>query len=162
MKNIFIACILLLSLASCKSAEEKAKAQAAHDAKIIKQARADLMAELKVKEDAKQKADALKNGKLSQVGISVQDKEITINPDKAKDFFSNLAKKMEEKIHTLTKSLKSGMVEGQETGVHIDESKINIDLNKTQDFLHTWGKKMQSFVKEIDNMAKSVDTQVKQ
>ena len=172
MKNIFITCILLFSLAGCETAEEKAKAQAIHDAKIIKQARADLMAELKVKKEAEEakekaqkKADALKNEKLSQVGISIQNKEITINPEKAKDFFNNLGKKMEEKIHSLTQSLKKGMIEDQDTGVHIDETKINIDLNKTQDFLHTWGKKMQSFVKEIDNMAKSmnstIDTQIK-
>ena len=149
--------LILLTFSGCDSAEEKAKAQAAHDAKIIKQARADLMTELKVKEEAKQKADALKNGTLSQVGVSVHNKEITINPEKAKDFLNTIGKRIEEKLINLTKDLDKGMVEGQDTGVHIDETKINIDLNKTQDFLNTWGKKMDSFVKEIDNMAKSMD-----
>ena len=149
--------LILLSFSACDSVEEKAKAQADHDAKIIKQARADLMTELKIKEEAKQKADALKNGKLSQVGISVHNKEITINPEKAKDFFNTIGKKLEEKLNNLTKDLDKGMIEGQDTGVHIDETKINIDLNKTQDFLNAWGKKMQSFVEEIDNMAKSMD-----
>jgi hypothetical protein len=158
MKNIFIISVLLLSLSGCQSAEEEAQAQAAHDAQITKQARADLMAELKAKEEATNAADGLKNAKLSQVGIVVHDKEITINPEKAKDFFDNIGKKIEEKLRDLTKNLDKGMVEGEDTGIHMTSDKINIDLNKTQDFLNTWGKKMQSFVKEIDSMAKSMDT----
>jgi len=157
MRHILLTFFVLFSLTACESAEEKAKAQAEHDAKIIKQAREDLMDELKAKEDATKQADALKNAQLSQVGISVHEKEITINPDKAKDFFNNIGKKLEEKIHTLTKDLDKGMVADSNTGIIIDETKINIDLNKTQDFLNTWGEKMQSFVKEIDNIAESMD-----
>ena len=153
MRYLLLASIILFSLAGCESAEEKAQAQAVHDAKIIKQARADLMAELKVKADAKLKADALQNTKLSQVGISVKDKEITINPEKAKDFFNNIGKRLEERLLNLTKDLDKGMVEGTDTGVHINESKINIDLNKTQDFLRLWGEKMRSFVKEMDKVS---------
>ncbi len=48
------------------------------------------------------------------------------------------------------------MVDDTKTGISINETKINIDLNKTQDFLNSWGEKIQSFVKEIDNIAKSM------
>ncbi len=157
MRYLLIPLMLLLTFSGCQSSEEKAKAQAAHDARIIQQARAELLAELEAKAKAKKEADILKNSKLSQVGISVQDKEITINPEKAKEFFKTIGKRLEEKLQNLTKDLDKGMLEGEETGVHIDKTKINIDLNKTQDFLNAWGKKMQSFVEEIDNMAKSMD-----
>lgn len=157
MRHILLTLFVLFSLTACETAEEKAQAQATHDAKIIKQAREELMAELKVKEEASKQADNLKNAQLSQVGISVHEKEITINPDKAKDFFDNIGKKLEEKIHTLTKDLQKGMVNDTNTGISVSETKINIDLNKTQDFLNSWGEKMQSFVKEIDNIAKSMD-----
>ncbi len=157
MRHLPIIFILLLAFTACESTETNAKAQAAHDAKIIQQARADLMAELQAKENASSKTDALKNAKLSQVGISIHDKEISINPEKVKDFFNTMGKKLEEKLRNLTKDLDKGMVEGQDTGVHIDKTKINIDLNKTQDFLEIWGKKMQSFVQDIDSIAKSMD-----
>ena len=151
---------ILLTFSGCESAEDKAKAQASHDAKIIKQAREDLMAELKAKEVAAAKEDALKNTKLSQVGISVHDKEITINPEKAKDFFNNIGKKIEERLLNLTKDFDKGVIDGEDTGIHMSESKINIDLNKTQDFLNILGKKMQNFVKDMDVMLKETQTQV--
>jgi hypothetical protein len=145
--------VLLLSLTGCETKEQRA----AHDAKIAQDARTALFAELKAKDDARLKADALQNSKLSQVGISVHDKEITINPEKAKDFFNNIGKRIEEKLRSLTKDLDKGMVEGQDTGVHIGNNNINIDLNKTQNFLNIWGKKMQNFVKEMDKMAKEME-----
>ena len=163
MKNIFIACILLLALPSCKSDEEKAKAQAKHDAKIIKQAREDLRKELKAEAKAKEVArqtSTLKNTKLSEIGIHLHNNEITINPEKTKDFFNNLGKKMEKKVYNFTQDLKKGIIEGEDTGVYIDETKINIDLNRTQDFLSTWDKKMGNFVKEIDDTIKSIDSKM--
>jgi len=157
MRNLLLAFFVIFSLTACESAEEKAKAQAEHDAKIAQQAREDLLAELKAKDEARKKEIETKNAQLSQVGISVQEKEITINPEKAKDFFNNIGKKIEEKLQGITEGLEKGTVHNESAGVHIDQSNIQIDLNKTQDFLQEWGKKMQSFVKEIDTMAKSMD-----
>ncbi len=101
MRHILLTIFVLLSLTACESPKEKAQAQAAHDSKIIQQAREDLMAELKAKEEAEKQADSLKNAQLSQVGISVHEKEITINPDKTKDFFNNIGKKLEEQMNKL-------------------------------------------------------------
>lgn len=158
MRHLLLIFLLLFSLTACQSTEEKAKAQAAHDAKIAQQAREELLAEIKAKEEAQNKSLSSKNAQLSQVGISVQNKEITINPEKAKDFFNNIGKKLEEKLQGITKGLEKGTMHNENAGVHIDKSNINIDINKTQDFLQEWGKKMQSFVKEIDKMAKAMDT----
>ncbi len=157
MRHLLFTFLLLFSLTACQSAEEKAKAQAEHDAKIAQQAREEVLAELKAKEEARQKEIENNNTPLSQVGISVKEKEITINPEKAKDFFNTLGKKIEEKLQGITKDLERGKIDNESAGVHIDQSKIQVDLNKTQDFLQEWGKKMQGFVKEIDNIAKSMD-----
>jgi len=156
MKQILIAMILLLSFSGCQDTKED---QAQHDAKIAKEARAQL---LKEQAEAKQKREELeKNNKYSKIGITKEDGKVIIDTNKTKSYFKDLAHQMKTKMDKMSKDLEKGIVKNEEAGIEMDETHINIDLNKTKTFLDTWGKKMQGFVKEFDEIAKEFNGQNK-
>jgi len=153
-KSSFIVIILLLSLSGC---QDKKEDQAQHDAKIAQEARAQL---IKEQEEAKKKQEKLeKNSKFSHVGVTSKDGKITIDTNKTKSYFKDLAHQMKTKMDKMSKDLEKGIVKNEEAGIEMDETHINIDLNKTKTFLDTWGKKMQGFIKEFNDVAKEFDTQ---
>ncbi len=153
MRYLLISLILLLSFTGCEDKEQQAAQQAKHDAKIAQQARAELLAELEAKKDLQDK----NNSKLNNMGIKMEDGTITIDTNKTKDFFRDLNQKMGEQMQKLSDDLEKGIVETKEAGIEINEQHIHIDLNKTQDLLIDWGKKIQVFVKEFDEMAKTLE-----
>ncbi len=156
MKHILLTIFLLFSLSGC---QDKKEDQAQHDAKIAKEARAQLLRE---QAEAKQKQEELeKNNKYSKIGIIKEDGKIIIDTNKTKNYFKDLAHQMKTKIDKISKDLEKGIVKNNEAGIEMDETHINIDLNKTKTFLDTWGKKMQGFVKEFDEIAKEFDNQNK-
>ena len=156
MKQILIAMILLLSFSGCQDTKED---QAQHDAKIAKEARAQL---LKEQAEAKQKREELeKNNKYSKIGITKEDGKVIIDTNKTKSYFKDLAHQMKTKMDKMSKDLEKGIVKNEEAGIEMDETHINIDLNKTKTFLDTWGKKIQGFVKEFEDISKEFDTQNK-
>lgn len=161
MKPFMLTITLLLFFVSCQNAQEK---QTEHDAMIAKQARQQLMAELKAKEEAKQKALKAEedNTTLSKIGITTSDGKITIDTNKTKAFFQDITKDISKKIKKVTDDLQEGMIKDKNAGIEIGENHINIDLNKTKSFLDSWGKKMQSVVQEFDEMAKEINETTKQ
>ena len=155
-KSAFIVLILILSLSGCQDKKEE---QAQYDAKIVQEARAEL---LKEQAEAKKKQEELeKNNKYSKIGITSEDGKIIIDTNKTKSYFKDLAHQMKTKMDKMSKDLEKGIIKNEEAGIEMDETHINIDLNKTKTFLETWGKKMQGFVKEFDDIAKEFDNQNK-
>ena len=153
-KNILLSILILFSLSGC---QDKKEDQAKHDAKIAQEARSQLLQE---QETEKKKQEELeKNSKFSQIGITSKDGKITIDTNKTKSYFKDLAHQMKSKMDKMSKDLEKGIIKNEEAGIEMDETHINIDLNKTKTFLETWGKKMQGFVKEFDNVAKEFDAQ---
>ena len=153
-KSALVVIMLILSLSGC---QDKKEDQAQHDAKIAQEARAQL---IKEQEEAKKKQEALeKNDKFSKIGIASKNGKITIDTNKTKSYFKDLAHQMKTKMDKMSKDLEKGIVKNEEAGIEMDETHINIDLNKTKTFLDTWGKKMQGFVKEFDDIAKEFKTQ---
>jgi hypothetical protein len=61
MRHLLIMLTLLLSFAGCEDREQLTKEQAAHDAQIAQQARAELLAELESEKALKQKESQEKN-----------------------------------------------------------------------------------------------------
>jgi hypothetical protein len=160
MRHLLITLIILLSFTGC---EDKAKDQAAHDNKIAQQAKAELRAEIEAEkaqaEKESQEASQEKNEtKLTQMGVNMNDGIITIDTNKTKDFFRDLNQKMAAQINKISDDMEKGIIEAKEAGVEMNEQHIHIDLNKTQNMLQDWGKKMQIFVQEIDEMAKTLET----
>jgi len=158
-KHILFSLILLLSFSGCQDKKEE---QAQHDAKVVQEARAQLLKEQKAEEEAKKKQEELeKNNKFSKIGITSEDGKIIIDTNKTKSYFKDLAHEMKTKMDKMSKDLEKGIVKNEEAGIEANETHINIDLNKTKSFLDTWGKKMQGFVNEFDDIAKEFDTQNK-
>ncbi len=159
MRYLLIVLALLFSLTGCENKEQLAKEQAAHDAQIAQQARAELLAELEAEKLRKQKESQEKNEtKLSKMGVHMDDGIITIDTNKTKSFFRDFNQKMSVKMKKISDDLEKGVIETKEAGVEMNERYIHIDLNKTQDLLQEWGKRMQIFVQEFDELAHSVET----
>ena len=156
MKHILFSFILLLAFTGCQDKKEE---QAQYEAKIVQEARAELLQE---QAEAKKKQEELeKNNKFSKIGITSEDGKIIIDTNKTKSYFKDLAHQMKTKMDKMSKDLEKGIVKNEEAGIEMDETHINIDLNKTKTFLETWGKKMQGFVKEFDEVAKEFNGQNK-
>ena len=154
MRHLLITLILLLSFTGCQNKEDDAKTQAAHDAKIIAQAKAEVHAEVKAKQAH---IEAQKNTNLNQVGIGMHNGTLTIDTNKTKNFFNALNKKMEVQIKKISDDLQKGIIDAKEGGIQMNDERITIDLNKTKTLLEIWGKKIQVFAKEFDNVAKNLD-----
>jgi hypothetical protein len=150
MKKPLLLLAILILFTGCKSDEEK---QRVHDAQIAKQARSELLAELKAKE---LKA---KTGSLSQLGISKNEGVIRIDTNQTKTFFKNIATQMQTKVQKLSDDIREGHMVEKEAGIEIDASHVNIDLNKTKSFLESFTKRMQTFAKEFDTITQNLETQ---
>jgi hypothetical protein len=149
LRHLLISLILLLSVTGCEDQEQ----QAAHDARIAQQARAELLAELQAKKDLTEN----NTSKLHKMGITMEDGTIIIDTNKTKDFFREMNQKMGAQMKKLSDDMEKGVVETKEAGIEINEQYIHIDLNKTQDLLTEWGKRIELFVHEFDEMAKTLE-----
>ena len=155
MKQFMLATLVLFALVGC---DQKKEDQTAHDAKVVQQAREQLLKELKAKEEAQKKALEAQN-KLSHLGVTTTpDGKIIIDTNKTKTYFEQFAKQMKEKMDKLAKDMQKGMIEEKEAGIEVSQDKIVIDVNKTKGFMESWAKKMETFVKEMDEVAKSIET----
>jgi len=158
MKQFMLATLVLFALVGC---DQKKEDQAAHDAKVAQQAREQLLKELKAKEEAQKKAQEAQKAenKLSHLGVTTTpDGKIIIDTNKTKTYFEQFAKQMKEKMDKLAKDMQKGMIEEKEAGIEVSQDKIVIDVNKTRGFMENWAKKMETFVKEMDEVAKSIET----
>jgi len=157
-KKIVLLAVASLLVTGCGKKEED---QAAHDAKVAQEAREALLKELKAKEEAERKAReaAAQKSKFSHIGVTTTpDGKIVIDTNKTKTYFEKLAKQMKEKMDKLAKDMQKGVIQEKEAGIEVSEEKIVIDVNRTKGFLEVWAQKMESFVKEMDEVAKSIET----
>jgi len=160
MKRIIFPLALLLTLTACQSNEDQQK----HDAVVAQQARAQLIKELRTKEEARKKAaleakrEAERNAtKLEKIGIAVEGSKIIIDTNKTKTFFKQMTERLQKKMQKIQEELQRGTIEEQDAGIKVDKEKINIDLNKTKGFLESWGKKMQEIFKDLDEATKQIE-----
>lgn len=151
MKYLYFLLLSVLLFTACENSEE---AQARHDAKIVQEARAQLLKEIEVN---KTREVQKKKDPLSKIGISSKDGVITIDTNRTKTFFENWGKKMQDKMKELSDEIKKGVVEEKGSGIEINTTSISIDLNKTKTFLDNWGKKMQGYVKEFETLANELN-----
>ena len=159
MKHLLWSMILLFSFSGCQNAQEK---RAEHDAQVAQKAKTALLAELKLKEEEKQKKELerQKNNKLAHMGITTDNGKLIIDTNKTKDFFKQMAIKMQAHAEKFSKDLEKGMIDDQNAGIEMNETHIEIDLNKTKSFLDTWNKKIEEYVKEFDNITKDFDIKI--
>lgn len=146
MKYLLYGALLCAVLTGC----DDQKAQAQHDAQVAQQAREQLLAELKAKEEA-QKAKE-QNTALSKLGITKEGSRITIDTNKTKTYLDEVAKTFSQQMGQFAKEIKKG-----DAGIEADKSQISIDLNKTGSFLDNWTKKMEHFADELDTIAESFE-----
>jgi ATP-dependent protease HslVU (ClpYQ) ATPase subunit len=155
MKKTLLPLLILLLLSACESKEDQAK----HDAMVAQKARAELMAEIKAKEEVRKKAEETrkKESKLQKVGIEVEGSKIIIDTNKTKTFFKQITQKLQKKVEKIQQDLQKGKLEDNQTGIEINQEKIKIDLNKTKGFLESWGKKMQEVMQSVDEVTKQIE-----
>lgn len=166
MRYLLVILTLLLSLSGCQDKQQlDEEAQAQHDAKIAQQARAEVLAELKIDklqqtqipEKEQQHSIKHKNSQLNQMGIHMEKDSITIDTNKTKIFFNDLSKKLDLQMKKISDDLEKGIMDTKEAGIEINEQHIHIDLNKTQNLLEDWGKKIQIFVQEFDEITNNIE-----
>ena len=87
------------------------------------------------------------------MGITKEDGVITIDTNKTKGFFDQLAQKVTTEFNSFAQELERG----KESGIEANESHLQIDFNKTGNFLDKWGQKMQDFANEFDKMTKELE-----
>lgn len=151
------------SLINELKAKNKALEQARLEAKVAQEKlilQEKQVKETFLKEEEKKAKEAVKtkeNEKLSKLGINIKKNTITIDTNKTKSFFEDIAKRLGKRLENLTKEIEDGVNNKKEAGIDIDASHINIDLNKTNKFVNKLGEKMQGFIKEFDTMAKELD-----
>ena len=158
MKNLFLSLVLLLLFTACENKKDEDNLQATHDANIIAKAKAEVHAEYKIKKQQQIKTETRKKDtKLNQMGISMDKGTITIDTHKTKSFFNAFSEDMQAQIKNISNDLQKGILETKEAGISINKEHINIDLNKTKSLLDNWSRKINVFVKEFDDVAKSLD-----
>jgi len=160
MKNILVVALFLASLTSCQNAKEK---QAQHDTIIAEKAKAELLANIQQeqKEREEKRLELDNQSKLSSVGITSHDGKITIDTNKTKDFFKQIAAKVKNRVENITDDIERGMIKDDNAGVEINESHIHVDLNKTKKFLEGWGEKLKKMVSEFNEISKEFEKETK-
>lgn len=146
MKYLFYTLALCLALSGCDSKES----QSQHDAKVAKEAREQLLSELKAKEEAKKEKE--QNSSLYKFGITKEGSRITIDTNKTKTYFDEVAKTLSAQVNQFANEVKHG-----DAGIEADKSQITIDVNKTGRFLDNWAQKMQNFAEELDMLSASFE-----
>ncbi len=152
MKKILIALTVLLALSGCQDKQEN---QAAHDAKVAAQAKAELRAELKKEQEAAVQAQ---DNKLAHIGITTTNGKLIIDTNKTKSYFQKLAEKLKVHADKFAKDMENGDINNSEAGVVVTKTEINIDLNKTKSFLDNWGKTIEQYTKEFKKMTEELNT----
>jgi len=89
---------------------------------------------------------------MENIGISINNDKIIIEPKKTEKFLKNLAKKLRSEAKKIENKIKN--INEKDLGIQKDNSKIVIDINKTQKTLNRLTKELEKVVKELDNIFK--------
>lgn len=157
IQKILITLSILFLFSGCQNAQEN---QAAHDAKIAEQAKAELRAELKKEQEEKarqKEAEVKKDNKYAHIGITTENGKVTIDTNKTKTYFQQMADKLKTHADKFAKDFEKGVIDDKEAGIEVNATHINIDLNKTKSFLDTWSKTIEGYAKEFQKMTEDLD-----
>ena len=155
IKQTLIILILLFSFTACQDKETQDKIQAAHDAQIAAQARADVLAELSAATQANTSDPQYE--KLKHMGITIHNDIISIDTNKSKVFLKNFSDKMAKHMQKAADDLQKGIIETKEAGIDINNEHIHIDLNKTKHFLQEWSQQFKVLVDEMNQVTQNLD-----
>ena len=155
MKHTLITILLLLTLTGCQDKETEAKIQAAHDAQVAAQARAEVLAEISAATQTTPTSP--QNEKLKHMGITINNDVISIDTNKSKIFLKSFSDKMAKHMQKASDDLQKGIMETKEAGIEINNEHIHIDLNKTKNFLQEWSKHIHNIVEEMDQVSRSFE-----
>jgi hypothetical protein len=131
MRHLIITAFLLFSFSAC----DDDKKQAIHDAEIAKEKNAALLAELKSKDEALQKAR--NEAKKAQEKLLLQEKA-------QKEAFIQEQQRKKRELLNIQKADKLS-----NAGISIEKSTITIDTNKTKSFFKNIGKTLETKLKKI-------------
>ena len=153
---IFLAAALLTGCEQKHETHEKSVPHAEHDTQGVQQTHPTLMKE--ATPTNKKAVPTAPQSRLSHLGVTTTpDGKIIIDTNKTKSYLEQLAKQMKAKADELAKEMQQGAIEEKEVGVEVNQTKIVIDLNKTQNFMEKWTHKMQGFVKDMEELSKTID-----
>ena len=99
---------------------------------------------------------------MNKMGVSMEEGKLTIDTNKAKEFFTIFKKKLDDTSEQIDKEIREGnLTLTIPVGIEVTNRKVSIDINKTKSFLDSWGERMTDFAKEFDTMTKTLhnDTQ---
>jgi hypothetical protein len=161
MKRILLALLVIGLMAGCESKEEKEKARQAEIFKQeqVKKLKEETLARQKAEKEAKEAAEkvAKESPTLSKMGVTMSEGKLVIDTNKAKEFFGNLHKKLDNTSKEIDKELKEGnLTVTRSIGIEVTQEKMTVDLNKTKSFLDSWGEQMEAFAKEFDKLTKAL------
>jgi len=134
MRTILLSLIILLSLTSCNEDKKQAQEQTAI-AKAVKVENDVLLAKLKAKEDALQKA---------RLEAKIAKEKLLAEEASKKEAFLKMQAQKEKKEKASLKNEKLSKV-----GISIENSTITIDTNKTKDFFQNLSKALGNKLKKI-------------
>lgn len=164
MRHVIISFIVLFILVGCESKEEIAKAK---EAILYKEAQEKLLKDIEIAKEKKLKEELLARQKaleevnqstLTKAGITMDNGKLTIDTNRAKDFFSELSDSFMAKSKKIDQELKDGnLTSTKDMGLEISNNSFSMDFNKTKGFLERWGKKIDSFSKEINLFTDTID-----
>ncbi len=161
IQKTIIAFVMILSFTACQDSNES---QAKHDAKIVAEARSELRAELEKENQEKAKLKQIeieKNNSMAHIGITTNNGKLTIDTNKTKYFFQQMAKNLAEHADKFTKDLEKGEIDNKEAGIEMNNNHINIDIEKTKSFLEHWDKSIEGYAVEFKKITKSIKETIK-
>lgn len=157
MKQILVVLMILGVMTGCETKEHKERMRQAELFKQeqLKKAEEEALARQKAKEEAEKAAKEASS--LSKIGITMGDGKLVIDTNKAREFFGNLHKRLDNTSKEIDKELKEGnLTVTKPMGIEVTQDKMSIDLNKTKSFLDRWGEQMESFAQQFDQLTKTL------
>ena len=151
--NYLLIFILLVTFSFSQTKEE-----IIHDEKVRKEARAELLLELKKKYEENHLVDPSveQSEQFDKVGLMIKENKITLDMNKTQNFFKNLVDNFAEKIEKLNRDIEKSIESPQEIGIDITQDSINIDINKSKKYFNGLKEKMQNFINEFDTISKDM------
>jgi hypothetical protein len=154
MKQILMAATLLFTLSACQHTDKKSAEQnSTQEVKLLTRPGTTTTIQ-----QPQQQQPAEEKGKLAQMGITADQGKIIIDTNKTRDFFKQMAQKIQHETQKLSQEMQQGVIEEGAAGIEVNQTHINIDLNKTEHFLDIWSKKLEEYVKEFDTITNQFDT----
>jgi len=98
---------------------------------------------------------------VKKIGFSSKDGIVSIDTNKAKNYFSDLGNNIKNKSKQLSVELKSKTLKiTKDIGIELDKGSLSIDLNKTKEFADRVGKNIKIFTNDINDFTKKLKAEI--